>query len=465
MSFRKKIRNAKNNEELENCIDQLVKEKRGLEKEISSYVEALDWAFCKARKNNKGVTPKACKEVLRGLRGDDVTEQITSYARKKDRNLDIPVGSYKRSMMMQHRATQLISDGRRLTHMAKKTQVRKLLEKLDANMPFRDSKFYHREEIPEKLPYDSNIVIKPAYSGSGERSIYIIHREEKIEDRRRNVYLSSWQELKDSLKKDRETGVIKSDYYIVEEIVYEDPENEQTGRDLKFYCFYGKVPLILEIIRFPEFRYCWWTADGCDFDTGKYSDQLFKGEGVDKKDIEQASHISSEIPAPFIRLDFLKSPGGAKFCESHATPGGFVMFNKKTHRWLGDHYLEADRRLAVDLLRGKPFQAYKEAFLEDLPKEYAQGKDKALGLKIKGKVKNVGFRKWAKQRAQELLLRGHVRNLKDGTAWLVVEGAETNVDSMIDLCKEGPEKARVDDIEIKEYAKAVKPGFKIKKRK
>lgn len=56
--------------------------------------------------------------------------------------------------------------------------------------------------------------------------------------------------------------------------------NSRLARDLKFYGFYGKVALILEIVRFPERKYCWWTAHGERVRTGKYDKKLFEGEAL-----------------------------------------------------------------------------------------------------------------------------------------------------------------------------------------
>src|SRR5690625_5364905 len=74
---------------------------------------------------------------------------------------------------------------------------------------------------------------------------------------------------------------------------------------MKFYSFYGKVSLILEIKRDPEIRQCWWLPTGKRVDTGKYEESLFLGHGVTKEEIEMVEALSKNIPAQFIRIDIL----------------------------------------------------------------------------------------------------------------------------------------------------------------
>src|SRR5699024_340527 len=132
------------------------------------------------------------------------------------------------------------------------------------------------------------------------------------------------------------------------------------ARDIKFYCFYGKVGLILEITRFPERNHCWWTVTGERVRTGKYDEDLFKGEGVSWEEIDLARNISLKIPAPFIRIDFLRSEKGLIFGEFAPKPGNYDEFDELTDKWMGDYFLEAQGRLMNDLLKGKVFQEYKE---------------------------------------------------------------------------------------------------------
>jgi acylphosphatase len=75
---------------------------------------------------------------------------------------------------------------------------------------------------------------------------------------------------------------------------------------------------------------------------------------------------------------------------------------------------------------------------------------KAVKVIIYGKVQGVGFRNFVFLHAKKLNIRGYVKNNPDGTVEAVFEGEEDNINKMIELCKRGPERARVDKIDIKD---------------
>ena len=57
---------------------------------------------------------------------------------------------------------------------------------------------------------------------------------------------------------------------------------------------------------------------------------------------------------------------------------------------------------------------------------------------ISGDVHNVGFRAWAKHKAEDFGTKGWVRNNVDGTVEAVFEGEDYKIDEMLDACKRGP---------------------------
>ena len=66
---------------------------------------------------------------------------------------------------------------------------------------------------------------------------------------------------------------------------------------------------------------------------------------------------------------------------------------------------------------------------------------KAIRLTIFGKVQGVGYRFYTQRKAQELNLTGWVKNQRDGTVYVEVEGEKQAVDTFIDWCNEGPSSA------------------------
>ena len=69
-------------------------------------------------------------------------------------------------------------------------------------------------------------------------------------------------------------------------------------------------------------------------------------------------------------------------------------------------------------------------------------------LAIHGYVQGVGFR-WAIARAAESRgVAGWAANRADGTVEAVLEGEPGAVESVIEICREGPRGARVDRVDV-----------------
>ncbi|NPA52540.1 MAG: acylphosphatase [Aquificae bacterium] len=68
---------------------------------------------------------------------------------------------------------------------------------------------------------------------------------------------------------------------------------------------------------------------------------------------------------------------------------------------------------------------------------------------ISGKVQNVGFRYFTKEVAENLGLKGYVRNLPDQTVEVVAEGKEETLERFLEELKKGPPLAKVTNIEYK----------------
>lgn len=66
---------------------------------------------------------------------------------------------------------------------------------------------------------------------------------------------------------------------------------------------------------------------------------------------------------------------------------------------------------------------------------------------INGRVQGVSFRAWTVSKASQMNLRGWVRNRSDGSVEAVFSGDDDSVIAMVEACKGGPERARVDHIE------------------
>jgi acylphosphatase len=71
-----------------------------------------------------------------------------------------------------------------------------------------------------------------------------------------------------------------------------------------------------------------------------------------------------------------------------------------------------------------------------------------IHLLISGDVQGVFFRANTRKFANDLGVAGWVRNLPDGMVEVVAEGRKPLLDRLVEFCKNGPQGAHVDEIEI-----------------
>ena len=80
-------------------------------------------------------------------------------------------------------------------------------------------------------------------------------------------------------------------------------------------------------------------------------------------------------------------------------------------------------------------------------------------LRIHGEVQGVFYRGWSVDAARSLGLRGWVRNRRDGSVEMLVQGEEEHVRRLIEKCRAGPPAARVTRIDVEDSEEAVPAGF------
>ena len=73
---------------------------------------------------------------------------------------------------------------------------------------------------------------------------------------------------------------------------------------------------------------------------------------------------------------------------------------------------------------------------------------KNVSIKVKGRVQGVGYRYNTMVKARELGIKGYVKNERDGSVLMEVEGNQENLDIFTHWCTQGPNFARVDHISI-----------------
>lgn len=344
------VREMKNDAALINYIEKAVVQKKQHEK---NYNEALTYAgrlFMNAQDDYRRAVYST---LLSGLKIEDIPEFMMREAFTDTMELT-HAASFRASLNMRIRKAQLSGTLPEYV-LDDKESAYEFMDKLNIRRPWTSGSTCKAEE----LKIEPSTVVKPVH-GAGARGVYLIHDFNDIIDLKQARKLDSKEALINSMKEDLDTGRVTEDDWMTEELIMEDKENKTPGSDIKLYCFYGKVGLVLEIRRYPELKYCWWTAEGERVRTGKYDNEPFKGEGVTPEEIEMASEISKKIPAPFIRIDFLRSEDELVFGEFTPKPGNYDEFDAETDRRMGDYFLEAEGRLTYDLINQKSFSTYME---------------------------------------------------------------------------------------------------------
>jgi len=75
---------------------------------------------------------------------------------------------------------------------------------------------------------------------------------------------------------------------------------------------------------------------------------------------------------------------------------------------------------------------------------------KAFQVRVYGRVQRVGYRGFVLDSAQELGLSGHVKNEKDGSVTIFVQGDEAILEKFIEMLKSPPPPAYVKSIDVRE---------------
>lgn len=87
---------------------------------------------------------------------------------------------------------------------------------------------------------------------------------------------------------------------------------------------------------------------------------------------------------------------------------------------------------------------------------------KHWNIRISGKVQGVWYRANTQETAQKLNLKGFVMNKPDGSVYVEAEGEEARLEALYARCKQGPEKAVVDSVELEEGEIKGFEGFEIR---
>ncbi|HEV8080821.1 MAG TPA: acylphosphatase [Chitinophagaceae bacterium] len=73
-----------------------------------------------------------------------------------------------------------------------------------------------------------------------------------------------------------------------------------------------------------------------------------------------------------------------------------------------------------------------------------------IHLLITGKVQGIFYRATAKKIANQLNIKGWIKNTKDGNVEATATGNEEQLKEFINWCKQGPENAKVEEVIIEQ---------------
>ena len=86
---------------------------------------------------------------------------------------------------------------------------------------------------------------------------------------------------------------------------------------------------------------------------------------------------------------------------------------------------------------------------------------KTIRLIIKGKVQGVFYRATAKDVADMLGVKGRVKNLPDNNVEITATATDELLQKFIAWCKQGPPKARVDEVAVEDLTLEEFKDFRI----
>ncbi|MES2650798.1 MAG: acylphosphatase [Bacteroidota bacterium] len=75
---------------------------------------------------------------------------------------------------------------------------------------------------------------------------------------------------------------------------------------------------------------------------------------------------------------------------------------------------------------------------------------KHINIKVTGKVQGVFFRASTKAVADQMGIKGLVKNEKDGSVYIEAEGNETILSMFLEWCNEGPDKSVVENVAVED---------------
>jgi hypothetical protein len=208
-------------------------------------------------------------------------------------------------------------------------------------------------------------VVKPAAAAGGAGAHAFVAGPNGLIDLFANAKsYADIEEVRRCLKSHLSSGLIKSDEWIVEELILPASGRIADSRDIKIFTFYGEIGYVLQVDRWSEGgpRRAMFRPDGTPVEVSNfYGLPKSKIEpAFTPDDLKLAQEVSRKIPWPGVRIDFLNSANGLVLGEFTLNPGAFAAFHDESDHYFGQLWVDATARLYEDMLNGKPFSEYRD---------------------------------------------------------------------------------------------------------
>jgi acylphosphatase len=88
---------------------------------------------------------------------------------------------------------------------------------------------------------------------------------------------------------------------------------------------------------------------------------------------------------------------------------------------------------------------------------------RSVQIKVNGIVQGVNYRTSTRTKAEELGVSGIVRNEPDGSVYIEAAGTSDQIDKLIEWCRKGPPRSKVERVDVSECDVKQFNGFEIKR--
>ena len=149
-----------------------------------------------------------------------------------------------------------------------------------------------------------DIAIKPA-AGADSAGVFLVQDRSAIFDATAKEVFAGETELRKRIAALLASGRVKRDSWRIEELIRGKHSYRADRREI-LLLLRARRHGVRSSATSPEKKFNWYDLNGKLIRTGRYEDMEFESEGLRPEEVELAAKFSSEIPTPFLRIDFMR---------------------------------------------------------------------------------------------------------------------------------------------------------------